>query len=42
MLKIFLVEDEFIVREGIKIILTGKHMGMNSAERQAMEKWHFQ
>lgn len=39
MLKVFLVEDEFVIREGIKIILTGRLMAMSSVGRPATESW---
>ena len=38
MLKVFLVEDEFVIREGIKI-LTGRLMAMSSVGRPATESW---
>lgn len=38
MLKVFLVEDEFVMREGTRIILTGLPMVMNFAGKQAMGK----
>lgn len=39
MLKVFLVEDEFVIREGTKIILTGRLMAMSSVGRPATESW---
>ena len=40
MLKVFLVEDEFVIREEeSKIILTGRLMAMSSVGRPATESW---
>lgn len=36
MYKVFLVEDEVVVREGIKIKLTGKVMDTSFAEKPVM------
>lgn len=41
MIKVFLVEDEYVIREESRRILTGRHMDMNSAEKQEMESLLF-
>lgn len=39
MLKVFLVEDEFVIREGIKNNIDWKVMAMSSVGRPATESW---
>lgn len=38
-IKVFLVEDEMVIRRGIKTVLTGKKKGTYSVERQVTENW---
>ena len=39
MLKVFLVEDEFVIVKESKIILTGRLMAMSSVGRPVTENW---
>lgn len=41
MLKVFLVEDEFVVREGIKNNIDWASGDMSSAGRRVTENWLF-
>lgn len=39
MVKVFLVEDEIVIRDGIKTAFNGKKRGLSLSERPAMENW---
>ena len=41
MLKIFLAEDEVIVRETIKRMIPWEELGFDLWEKPLMERWHF-
>ena len=41
MIKVFLVEDEIIIRMGSRTVLIGKCMDMTLSERQVMENLRY-
>ena len=40
MLKVFLVEDETLIREGLRDRIPWEQYGLGSWERQEMVRWH--